>query len=234
MHLRKAEAEKLLYRVSGSVAYAGVARSVLLVAREEETGRRSVCSLKNSLGPEPDPIEFAIDDDGFAWRGVATDLGAEQLLAPGRPQRARSDVDLWLRAQLENGPVGVTELFEAGHRAGHSRDRIKRAKTDLGAVARKSDFRGSWQWALPSLPSLPSENGSPKGADDETKSASALAQESKNSLPSSTVGSEESEERISSPREHLDGAAPCEFHRGKAGDDCQRCGVTWDDHRRRA
>src|SRR5262249_28245352 len=83
MHLRKEEAARVIYRVGGSVGgFVGLARSVLVVAKQEATGRRAVTHAKSNVGPETASVEYVLGADGtFAWKGVASDLSADQILA---------------------------------------------------------------------------------------------------------------------------------------------------------
>lgn len=60
VHLRKAEAERTLYRVSGSIAFVGFARSVLLVAKEDDGGRRSISRIKGNLSKDRSPSSLSL------------------------------------------------------------------------------------------------------------------------------------------------------------------------------
>jgi len=57
MRLRKSEAARAIYRVGGSIGFVGIARSVLLVGKDEESGRRAIVPVKSNLAGEVPPVE---------------------------------------------------------------------------------------------------------------------------------------------------------------------------------
>jgi archaellum biogenesis ATPase FlaH len=149
VHLRKAAAENAMYRVSGSVAFVGFARSVLLVAKDS-SGRHSISRIKGNLSQEPAPVEFAIDDEGvFSWRGTAPELCAENMLSLAK--RLRTDeVSEFLRHELADGPRLARELYTLGKDRGFSEDKLKRARKACGLeVTKEPSPRGRWSWSLP-------------------------------------------------------------------------------------
>ena len=89
-HLNKGEAQRAMYRVGGSIGFTGAARSVLLVARDQDSGRRAIVPIKQNLSAPVDPIEFRVDDQGFWWGRAASELSADRLLAAGMPHEERS------------------------------------------------------------------------------------------------------------------------------------------------
>lgn len=120
-HLNKANAGRSIYRVGGSIGFVGLARSVLLVAREQESGRRAIASLKSNMGAEVLPVEFRIDDEGFWWGGTAEDLSANRMLAP----------DSGERSALDDAARGIIETLE--HAGGEMRGRdLDQAMRDAG------------------------------------------------------------------------------------------------------
>ncbi|MFY9737700.1 MAG: AAA family ATPase [Candidatus Cybelea sp.] len=163
MHLRKAEAQKALYRVSGSIAFVAFARSVLLVAVDEETGRRAIAPLKHNLCAAPKPVEFSIDEEGaFSWGAVAEDLDAERLLRapqsrsneqePSASDKARSAI---LRTLL-SGEASADELTKAVTAAGVSvrtLERTRKAMHDAGEIERFGGGKaGAVGWRLSAIP----------------------------------------------------------------------------------
>lgn len=79
-HLNKAELSAALYRVSGANAFTALPRSVLMVGRHPDTGRRGIGHVKSNLGPLADVVEFFIDDQGFRWGYRVNDLPLNDLL----------------------------------------------------------------------------------------------------------------------------------------------------------
>lgn len=137
-HMNKAVAMKALYRVSGSVGFTALARSVLLVARDDDTGRRAVVAIKHNLCRESAPVEFEITDAGFRWVGEAPDLDAARLLA-GAPtpedRSEREEAEDFLRDTLRDGPRRSRELEADAREHGIARRTLARARKQLGVRA---------------------------------------------------------------------------------------------------
>lgn len=157
MHLRKEDAERVIYRVGGSVGgFVGLARSVLLVGKEQTTGRRAIAHAKCNVGPEAATVEYTIGGDGsFVWNGVAEDLSAEQLLASGHAgDTKREAAGAWLLAMLDVGPVLRSRIIAEAKEQGYSYATLRRAYDDIGAdsvqerVAGKVG-RGPASWFIP-------------------------------------------------------------------------------------
>ncbi len=152
-HMNKAVAMKALYRVSGSVGFVALARSVLLVAREEETGRRAVVAIKHNLCAESAPVEFEIGAAGFRWVGEAPELNAGRLLAGAVTPDERSEreeAEDFLRNVLADGPRRSRDLEADAREQGISAMTLKRARKQLGVRAEQlasgPNNRNEW-WA---------------------------------------------------------------------------------------
>jgi hypothetical protein len=70
------------------------------------------------------------------------------------PSRAvkLADAVRWLKAYLAAGPQPPEDIYEAGHKEGHTRGTLKRAKAALGVESRRSGFPqcgGYTLWWLP-------------------------------------------------------------------------------------
>ncbi|MDV3130013.1 AAA family ATPase [Mycobacterium sp. 21AC1] len=59
------------------------------------------------------------------------------------------DVLAWLAAELAAGPRWATELYTAGEEAGHSSDKLKRAKRKLRVESERDGVVDRWFWRLP-------------------------------------------------------------------------------------
>jgi hypothetical protein len=198
VHLRKAEAERTLYRVSGSIAFVGFARSVLLVAKDDEIGRRSISRIKGNLSKDPEPVEFVIDDEGFGWRGIAPELSADNMLTPAKKARSNDAVVEFLQQELASGPRLAAELYTLGSERGFSEDQLKRAKKPLGVIVRKGAAMNSrWEWLLPSPESPRSSRSSRSSQNGTILSSEECAPPSKESVKCVVApeGREEREER---------------------------------------
>lgn len=156
-HLNKATAQRALYRVGGSIGFVGLARSVLLVAKDHETGRRAVAQVKSNLAEHVPPVEFRIDDDGLWWMGVAEDLNSDRLLADPKEASRFDDAKRAIVDALNgaNGEIAGRELDGAMRDAGISEGTYKRARAALvrdGKLERHGGNRHQRElrWALSS------------------------------------------------------------------------------------
>jgi putative DNA primase/helicase len=159
LHMNKATAMKAIYRVSGSVGFVALARSVLLVAREEDTGRRAVVAIKHNLCAESPAVEFEIGDEGFRWVGEVTDLDAGRLLA-GAPtpedRSEREEAEDFLRDALANGARRSRHLEADASEQGIATKTLKRARKQLGVRAEQlttgPNGRNEWWASLAGTP----------------------------------------------------------------------------------
>lgn len=161
VHFNKGDAEKAFHRVGGSVAFTALARSVLLAAKDPDTGRRALVPIKANLGDDRAvPIEYEISDRGLLWVGEAPDLVAERLTAPRRrdTEEQVSAVE-WLEQYLSEGPRPAKELREDAEGEGysygviqHARRRLdKKIKTHRQGVS-GGIGKGYWVWEWQELP----------------------------------------------------------------------------------
>lgn len=165
MHLNKQTKQDPRTRVTGSVAFSGVARSVMLFGPHPEDHerelheQRKICApVKMNLTKAPKSRVYRINEthDGVAimsWEGE-TGLTAGDLLAP--PQETASDgkIDravLLLREQLAAGSTPAVEVLAIAREHGISARTLKRAKATLNILASQERFEETtrWCWALP-------------------------------------------------------------------------------------
>lgn len=161
-HLNKAGGTNAMYRVAGSIAYTGAARSNLLFVkdRDDPTGRRVLMgSAGGNLCAAPPTLAYRIIDDGagpiLEWEPDPVDITPEAALsAQGADPEARAEqaecVD-WLRGMLADGRVLQTVIATDGRAAGFSPDQLKRAKRRIGAKSHRDGFgKGSQcHWEMP-------------------------------------------------------------------------------------
>jgi putative DNA primase/helicase len=135
MHLRKEDSERAIYRVGGSVGgFVGLARSVLLVGREQSSGRRAVAHPKCNVGRETESVEYTIEAGGrFYWKGVDPALTAERLLSGGGRATKRQDAAKWLKDRLAGGMVLCQTVISEAEENGISYATLRRAFEDVGA-----------------------------------------------------------------------------------------------------
>jgi AAA domain len=187
VHLGKGMGNDPVNLILGSRAFSAVARVALVAARDPEDETSNVLSVeKSNLGRIDVPgLTYRVDgveiatDEGLASAGLLvwtgeTDRRVRDIMADhGGESSDRAGADGWLRELLADGPIKATEVYSAADAAGLSKDKAKRAKKRIRAVAGKVGMDGPWYWALPEhegdLDDLPEEStNSPKSAGHES------------------------------------------------------------------
>lgn len=141
VHFNKKEDSDLITRIGGSMAFAGVARSVLGVSydnRETDEDNRDIrllSSLKMNLDRKPDTLAFKINSNlriDFDPKPVLID--AEMLFSrESRERKAKQGVaDIWLNNYLKQNPDQMSrEVVKAAEEEGIPQASIYRAKSKL-------------------------------------------------------------------------------------------------------
>ena len=152
--------ENATYRVQGSIAFAGAARSVWIVAKDQEdsTGkRRYLQASKTNLAPDNSGLGLAYEICGptgrpvVSWKETDVATPIDQLLtipdgASGGEQSDGGQLGRccdWLRSTLIEAMA--TKEIEAGAKSEmFSTATLRRAKEELGI---RSEKQGSvWHW----------------------------------------------------------------------------------------
>lgn len=161
-HLSKGSPERdPLERIIGSIAFAAVARIVLVAANAKNDDDRILVRLKNNLGPDGGAFRFQIaqsDGASVAQWGEYVEGHARELLAQtegGGEDQAKDDTALgraivFLR-DLLTVPTPQKQVEERAEAAGHAWATTRRAAKVLDVVKRKNGS-GAWFWALPRWP----------------------------------------------------------------------------------
>jgi hypothetical protein len=174
-HFNKSTGTDALSRVTGSRAFAAVARAALAFARDPdaEDGSCVISLIKNNLGRLDvpslryvvDSVELPTTDGTGQWGRLRvigeTDTHVEAILnqaegggagqKPGSEGRAALD---WLQDYLaqQGGTVSGAEAKKAGHAAGFSQRMVERAHEDLTqsrkVVDRSEGFPRRVLWSL--------------------------------------------------------------------------------------
>jgi hypothetical protein len=169
VHLNKGQSSDLLDRVNGSRAFTAAARAVIGVVEDpEDDGNRLVVHAKSNLGAKsPEAIVFRVasaavptDDGEIADVGVVEILGsrrvdlADLMTASGMDESEEvSDVGAWLVTYLrdQGGESLRGDIMDAAKRAGHSVDKVKRARKRAGVVSeRTQEVPSRTMWFHPS------------------------------------------------------------------------------------
>lgn len=153
-------------RITGSIAFAALARLVLVAAKVQSDGgeepRRVLVRAKSNIGPDDGGfayslvrVEVAPDVEGqrVVWldalQGSALDVLAEAEANPDGDEEssALDEAVLFLRSELRDGPKPAKQIYREARDAGHSERTVKRAKKELEAESIKEG--AVWVWALP-------------------------------------------------------------------------------------
>ena len=152
-------------RLTGSLAFAALARLVMVTARAEARGdepaRQFLARAKANHGPSDGGFAYDLEQVelpdhhgveasrvvwGEALEGSATELlAAVETLDDGRGQGAAD----FLRKMLAKGARAAKDVFVEAESAGFSKDAMHRAKRKLGVATVKSGMSGGWTWRLP-------------------------------------------------------------------------------------
>ncbi len=152
-------------RVTGSIAFAALARLVLVAAKvkaetEDDEPKRVLLRAKSNIGPDDGGFAYALERIEVApevegqcvrWRealeGTARDLLAEAEAQPSNDE-ASDDAAGFLQGLLAKAPIAAKTIFAEASGAGYSRDQMQRAARRLGVERRKLGMAGGWVWAL--------------------------------------------------------------------------------------
>jgi len=163
-HLTKNYGGKAMYRPTGSLAFMAAARAAWLVVKDpKEHGRRLLLPVKANLTRDPTGLAYSVESRTLpgigeigvvAWEDGIVELSADDAIAIELDQgrgaaTALDEAAEWLREVLSHGPVEVRRVEADAKACGLSVRTIRRAKREIGAIARKESFGGGWSWALP-------------------------------------------------------------------------------------
>src|SRR5262249_46868953 len=153
-HLSKSGKDKAIYRGIGTIDQTAAVRSVLLAGEDpDDKNKRAIAHIKNNIGPKADPLGFEIRDGRFYWL-ESTTLTASRMLAPASSDSekgALADAEDFLRDYLADGPKNSNEVIAEAEGGGISKQKLFRARQNMGIKAKRSGFGrgGQWKWSLP-------------------------------------------------------------------------------------
>ena len=147
-HMNKSVGGKNLYRSLGSIDIAAIARSVLMVARDDENSEiRYMFPVKSSLAPEGPPIGFTFDPvAGFQWIGTCKDAVRNGTPAPIADEDKGTRGTNILLDMLSLSDKPSVDVINALRKEGISKRTIYTLKKKIGIESYKSD--GVWFWRL--------------------------------------------------------------------------------------
>lgn len=147
-HMNKSNGGKSLYRSLGSIDITAIARSVLMIARDEiEREIRYVIPVKSSLAPEGNVVSFMLDKEkGFQWIGKCInrtpDINNVAQITHNKREKAKE----LLRVILSTGDIAATDIMEKMLDYGICERTIRSAAKEIGVINYKSENR--WYWKL--------------------------------------------------------------------------------------
>lgn len=151
-HTRKGTANFADDMIMGSVAFSGLARSVLHVTRDPDDPtreRRLLLPGKCNLCAPPQGLSYYLNGHpGRVSWSDPVDLRADDLMTGekrGPKPEARTQAKEWLRDLLAGGPKRVSEIMEAAEANGFSDRTIRRAKEGTVKTFKQGDV---WYWGL--------------------------------------------------------------------------------------
>jgi hypothetical protein len=152
MHLNKSDAQKALYRASGSLAFVAQARGVFAFVKDQECpGRRLFLPLKMNIAPHPPTLAFRLDGGRLTWEQGTVCVDTEAALA-GVEERAergeRDEAKEFLREVLRDGSAPADDVKKQARAVGISESTLRRARSDLKIKPRKVGYPGVWMWDL--------------------------------------------------------------------------------------
>jgi hypothetical protein len=149
-HLRKGGTDKALHRGLGSIDFAAVARSVLLVGHQASNpARHAVVHLKSNLAAMSHSVGYEFRDGIFTWTGVSTLTAADLMAADVSVSDKLLEAREFLTQKLADGPSLATEIQRCAEMEGISLATLRRAKDTLGVAVDKTAMDGPWAWELP-------------------------------------------------------------------------------------
>lgn len=150
-HMNKSSGEKNLYRGLGSIDIAAIARSVLMITRDQdEPSKRYMFPVKSSLAPEGTAIGFTFDRmNRISWLGQCSvdTTGMENVeIFESKNALARRII----AEMLIEGDRHSSDIINKLKVMGISERTIHTAKKQLNVVSYKKD--GWWFWHLDDEP----------------------------------------------------------------------------------
>ncbi|MCB5714534.1 AAA family ATPase [Lactonifactor longoviformis] len=146
-HMNKSSSGKKLYRGLGSIDIAAIARSVLMVSRDQENSEiRYMYPIKASLAPEGETIAFSLStDQGFQWIGKC-DRDPSQFEDVDVTLTKKDRAKEYLKLMLMSEDLPSTEIMTRINSFGIADKTIRIAQKELGITAYRKENAWYWHW----------------------------------------------------------------------------------------
>jgi DNA polymerase bacteriophage-type len=172
MHFnKKGDITNALLRISDSIAYTAIARSIYIAVEDAEDPNaflfvkakcnlapRDLSALRYSIsvrhvGFDPD-TDKSIDAPYIVWDQDGVTITAFEAMEAAKGGNRESPIDeakMFLQARLANGPVLAKEIFDEAKAHCITTGTLKNAKKALGVISEKGVgvTVGPWYWRLP-------------------------------------------------------------------------------------
>ncbi len=154
-------------RVTGSIAFAALARLVLVAAKVkaddgDSEPRQVLMRAKSNIGPDDGGFAYALDRVEVApevegqrvcWlealQGTARELLADAESEPENDDgTTTAGVDGFLRSLLADGTIPAKTIKADADGAGYAWRTVQQSATRLGVERRKEGMKGGWVWGL--------------------------------------------------------------------------------------
>ena len=153
-------------RVTGSIAFAALARLVLVAAKvKPEPGsdgepRRVLMRAKSNISADDGGFAYALERVEVApevegqrvrWLEVLHGTARELLTEPDTDTAGEDEatgIDGFLRGLLADGPMPAKVIKADADGAGYSWSTVQKSAVRLGVERRKEGMKGGWVWAL--------------------------------------------------------------------------------------
>lgn len=153
-------------RVIGSQAFAALARTVLVAAKQEDAETRVLARAKSNISLDDGGVSYVIEPQALAdglqttrvvWGGRVEGT-AREILSTVEYQGdgtggALAEAEQFLRDLLSDGPVPTRDVKVESADAGHTWATIRRAQKRLGVKVQKQGTgigdKSAWFWSMP-------------------------------------------------------------------------------------
>lgn len=150
-HMNKSSGSKDLYRGLGSIDIAAIARSVLMIVRDNENRElRYMVPVKSSLAPEDRAIGFSLTrESGFQWNGLCS-VDVNTLLEDESDNGNKLTLACkYLEELLSSRDMSSKEVYDRMSRMNIGKRTVANAKQKMRVTSyRKNNV---WYWKLPAI-----------------------------------------------------------------------------------
>ena len=159
-HQRKSVSNHADNTVMGSVAFTGIARSVLHLLRDpDDDDKRLLLPGKMNLCKPPQGLSFTFEGEPakVCWSETPEARTADEIMAGGKRKHAETpaadEAEAWLRDTLQSngGSMPSTEIKEQADKDGISKGAlgIARDRLNVRCEKQKGVSNGPWVWTQP-------------------------------------------------------------------------------------